>query len=878
MRRKVLIGVINLALILSGLICTMRVLGQNATSIAIIDNPVASTDAIVLSGNARFTVLTPELIRMEYSPLGKFEDKASLVFINRSLPVPNYSKKTKGKVTTIKTDQLVLKYINDGKPFSAENLSVVLLSSKGKKTIWTPGTKDSLNLKGTTRTLDGAKGWDFEEKLEQGILSRSGWALVDDSKTNLFDGATDWNWVTQRTDTDCSDLYLFAYGTNYKKALSDYTKIAGKIPVPPKYAFGYWWSRYWIYNDNELRELADNMKRFDIPMDVMVIDMDWHETYGFTGKNIVQDPMGEAKGWTGYTWNKDLFPDPHKFLQWTNQNHLKTALNLHPASGIPTMEERYGEFAKAYGFDTTKHEYIPFNMSEKKWATTYFDVMLKPMEEQGVDFWWLDWQQFMQDKTIKNLGNTWWLNYTFFTNTEQQGKRPLLFHRWGGMGNHRYQVGFSGDTHTSWESLDFQPFFTATASNVGYGYWSHDIGGHQANGRPTEGEMYLRWIQFGVFSPILRTHSSKISEIERRFWMFPNQFSDMRNAIKLRYALVPYIYKSAHQGYETGISICRPMYYDYPQAENAYSFKGQYMFGDDILVSPVTVPMSTTNWLATKKIWLPEGDWFEYHSGTMLKGNQVVERSYAQDEIPFFCKAGSIIPMNPDVKNLQERPSTQVISFIPGTASATTELYEDDGATNDYKLGQFSKRTVIRQNTSDTTMKITIEPTIGSYEGMPVMQSFELKLLNSIVPVSVTINGKTSSVKFLNTELTASVLIPEMPVTEKIEVLITFDQSFANQLQALNGNKGFLKRVAWITEKLKFAVAADDWGGTLPNAIYETGNITNLTFYNPEKVYSLMQRLNKLKGSMAGVILSIPSLKPETAQPMIDYLELKKTL
>ncbi len=849
---------------------------QNETILlAVQDNPVASSEAMIVAGNARFTVLAPELIRMEYTPLGKFEDKASLVFINRNLPVPKFSTKTNGKTITIKTEKLVLKYKDDGKPFTDKNLSVEIAGNNGKKTIWMPGIIDTLNLKGTLRTLDGANGWDFEKKLEQGILSRSGWAIVDDSKTNLFDGTTDWNWVTQRTDTTCIDWYLFAYGTNYKKALGDYIKVAGRIPVPPKYAFGYWWSRYWIYNDNELRQLVNNMRLFDIPIDVMVIDMDWHETYGFTSKNLVKDPMGEWKGWTGYTWNKNLFPEPQKFLEWTNQQHLKTALNLHPASGIPTMEEHYGEFAKTYGFDTTKHEYIPFKMSEKKWAKTYFNVILKPMEDQGVDFWWLDWQQYIYDKTIKNLSNTWWLNYTFFTNMEKQGKRPLLFHRWGGMGNHRYQVGFSGDTYTSWESLEFQPFFTATASNVGYSYWSHDIGGHQSNGHPTEGELYLRWIQFGVFSPILRTHSSKISEIERRFWMFPKQFSDMRNAIKLRYSLVPYIYKSAYQAYKTGISICRPMYYDFPQSENAYSFKGQYMFGDDILVAPVTVPLSQTNWLAKKKIWLPEGDWFEFCSGTILTGNQVIERSYAQDEIPFFCKAGSIIPMNPNVKNLQEKPSLQVISFIPGTSFASAELYDDDGTTDDYKRGKFSKRTVMRQNINDTTMRITIEPVVGNYQGMPETQSFELKLLNSILPVSVTINDEIGDIKYLNTELSVSVIIPEMPITEKIEVLIKFDQSFANQLQALNGNKGFLNRAALITEKLKFAVAADDWGGTLPNAIYETGNISNMMLYHPEQVFTLIQRLNKLKVYIPNAFMSIPSLKTENIQPMIEYLGFK---
>jgi len=227
------------------------------------------------------------------------------------------------------------------------------------------------------------------------------------------------------------------------------------------------------------------------------------------------------------------------------------------------------------------------------------------------------------------------------------------------------------------------------------------------------------------------------------------------------------------------------------------------------------------------------------------------------------------------VKNLQERPAVQVISFVPGTSGASTELYEDDGNTNDYKLGEFSKRTVVRENTSDRTMKITIAPSIGNYQGMPDKMAFELKLLNSLLPLSVTINGEAANAKYLNAELASTIIIPEMPATEKIEVLIVFDQSFAEQLKALDGNKGFLKRVAFVTEKLKFEVAAVDWGGTLPNDIYKTGNINNQIVYHPEQVFTLMQSLNKLKAFISDVILSIPDIKQDKAQAMIEYLGLK---
>ncbi|WP_114781733.1 glycoside hydrolase family 31 protein [Botryobacter ruber] len=851
---------------------------ENAT------NPVANPKAVVVAGNARFTVLTPELIRMEYAAGQDFTDKASLVFINRNLPVPKFTTRRRGKNLVIRTNELTLTYTQDGQPFNAQNLTVEFKVA-GRKVTWKPGMEDTQNLKGTMRTLDQVKGWDGEKKLEPGLLSRSGWALINDSKTNLFDGATDWNWVTPRQNKEVIDWYLFAYGHNYKQALQDFTKVAGKIPMPPRYAFGYWWSRYWIYSDSELRELVKQIRSYDIPLDVLVIDMDWHETYGFSANNPKTDPMGQWVGWTGYTWNKNLFPEPAKFLQWTNEENLKTTLNLHPASGISPMEEQYADFARAYAFDTTGSAYIPFAMSDKKWAKTYFDIVLEPMEKMGVDFWWLDWQQYLEDKQVKGLSNTWWLNYTFFTDMARKGnKRPMLFHRWGGMGNHRYQIGFSGDAHTTWETLDFETYFTSTASNVGYGYWSHDIGGHITGG-PTEGEMYLRWIQFGVLSPILRTHASKISELERRFWKFPAHFAPMRDAVKFRYALAPYIYKNSRVAYDTGISLCRPMYYDYPNEDKAYTHKTQYMFGDDMLAAPVTTPVAKESLLAERTVWLPQGDdWYEYTTGTLLKGNQVAKRKFSLEEVPLYMKAGSIIPMYTDVDNLQEVPVTQVLAFVPGTQRARTQVYEDDGITDNYKTGAFATRTITRENISDKAMKIVVEPVKGSYEGMPQGRAFELQLLSSIPPAEVIVDGtsysydadkKPGTWSYSNHDFYTSIHIPEKTVTQNMEVTVRFDKTFAEQQQVLNGNKGFLQRLAWVTEQLKFIVAEKDWGGTLPNSIYELGNIRNILLYHPERAYPELQQLNAAKAGLKEILLTLPYVEKEKVQHLVKHLELE---
>jgi hypothetical protein len=228
-----------------------------------VTDPVADPKAVVVVGKARFTVLTPELIRMEWAADGKFEDHASFVFLNRKMPVPKFthseSEHGRGhRFFTLKTSALTLNYTpgKDGR-FTPENLTIEL-TVDGKSTVWKPGQTDDQNLQGTTRTLDGAVGDKTKEPIEEGLVSRSGWAVVDDSSRPLFDSAdfsfkdgasSNWPWVIERPAGERQDWYFFGYGHEYRKALGDYVRVAGRIPLPPRFAFGAWWSRYWAYSD-----------------------------------------------------------------------------------------------------------------------------------------------------------------------------------------------------------------------------------------------------------------------------------------------------------------------------------------------------------------------------------------------------------------------------------------------------------------------------------------------------------------------------------------------------------------------------------------------------------------------------------------------------
>ena len=201
-------------------------------------------------------------------------------------------------------------------------------------------------------------------RLGPGLLSRDGWTVVDDSERPLFDDSP-WPWVMPRPAGDRQDLYFFGYGHAYRQALHDFTLTAGKIPMPPRFAFGTWWSRYWSYTDEEFRDLVHQFEIFSVPLDVLVIDMDWHLTFGITWDDNTKDESGHTKGWTGFTWDPNYFPDPAGFLKWTDVHGLRTPLNLHPASGIQPWESQYPAMARAMGIDPASQKYVPFDIVDK---------------------------------------------------------------------------------------------------------------------------------------------------------------------------------------------------------------------------------------------------------------------------------------------------------------------------------------------------------------------------------------------------------------------------------------------------------------------------------------------------------------------------------
>lgn len=718
-------------------------------------NPIANEGNVIQGSQYRITVLTESLIRLEYSVSGKFEDRATQVVWNRDFKKIKFSVEEGDDFLKIQTTKLRLDY--DKKPFSKNGLRIKIFGNLSLYSdVWRYGEQPN-DLLGTARTLDNVDG---ATPLEHGLLSRDGWSFLDDSKSFLL---TESGFVEKR-EPDVIDLYFFGYGREYEQCLKDYYKLTGNVPLLPRYALGNWWSRYYKYTEQSYMELMNRFERERIPFSVAVIDMDWHitdidETYG--------------SGWTGYTWNKELFPNPERFLSWLHDHGMKVTLNVHPADGVRGYEECYEAFAKARGLDVTKKEPVTFDIADESFVEPYFQYAHHPKEDQGVDFWWVDWQQG-NSTSVEGLDPLWLLNHYHYLDSKRNKKRGLTFSRYAGPGSHRYPVGFSGDTIITWDSLRFQPYFTATASNIGYGWWSHDIGGHM-NGIKDD-ELAVRWLQFGVFSPIMRLHSSCNEFNGKEPWRY-NQIAEsiMKTFLRLRHQLIPYLYTMNRFSSRDGLPLIQPVYYKHPMEWDAYLVPNEYLFGTKLLACPITEPMNQKLGVSKCKGWLPEGTWYDFFTGLSYCGGRKAEFYRPLHQMPVFAKAGSIVPLNQDTKtNSVDLPSEMELLVFAGD-DGTFTLWEDEGDCFEDLDENWASTTY--QLHWGTDARLIINAAKGNLKILPKERQYCIKVTgvcNQDEIYAVTMDGmKLPTTKDYDGKTgTLRISLPKCPIEKEIQIVL----------------------------------------------------------------------------------------------------------
>ena len=333
-------------------------------------NAAPNEAQVFVCGDVRITVITPSLIRIER---GAFTDDATLTVLSRNFC--SCTCKAEGSETHLRLRTDALEIALDASLPLEEGLTIRSLGAPAF--IWRYGDKPVHNLGGTTSTLDEVDG---ACEIGDGVCSIDGFAFIDDSSTPVM---TKDGWFAPRA--ACTDVYFFGYGHAYTKAVQDYCELTGRVQMLPAFALGNWWSRYNAYTQEGYLSLMDRFAKEDIPLSVGIVDMDWHLTKG--------ENRTYHDGWTGYTWNTELFPDYKAFIAALHEKGLKTALNLHPAQGVRDYEIQYEAMAKAMGVDPKTKKTIPCNWLSPEYLKAYFEILHFPYERDGVDFWWLDWQQ-----------------------------------------------------------------------------------------------------------------------------------------------------------------------------------------------------------------------------------------------------------------------------------------------------------------------------------------------------------------------------------------------------------------------------------------------------------------------------------------------------
>jgi len=578
------------------------------------------------------------------------------------------------------------------------------------------------NIGGWSRGLDTKSGaiplWD-------GLMSRDGWYLIDDSQTALNDGS---GWVIDRPlhTGGYQDGYFFGYGTDYQTALKDFYKITGNPVLLPKWAFGVWYS----INDAASttssyyqNTLLPQLRSEKIPLDVLVVDTDWKA----------------PDRWNSWDWNTTLFPDPKGFLNWTKEQGLIVPLNIHPT--IMNTDPKFAQTnATAGGLISLGGKYH-FDFSNKKHAQAYFDLH-QPFNAQGARFWWFDQAEDPHSVVTGAPADTW-VNSLYAKDATDRGLRGFAFSRIGSgctgysdsrkpglaWSEHRYTVHFTGDAFNTWDMLAFQSTYTIKEGNIGIPYVSHDLGSY--HGDLLNDDMYMRWVQFGTFQPIFRLHSKRGKRLP---WQYPNVSQNAKDFIRLRHALVPYTYTLAHESSNGGLPIVSGMYFYYPDAPEAYSFDRQYLYGEKVLVSPIATPGATASTL----VWFPAGTWTNYFTNATVTGPVVQSVSADYSTMPVFVKAGGIIPLAPYSDYVGQITGDSLILKVYTGDDGEFTLYEDEGENLNYQTGNNALTKIVY---NEQQRKLSIKARQGIYTGAPEKRSYNIELYNAAVPKQILLNG-----------------------------------------------------------------------------------------------------------------------------------------
>ncbi len=665
-------------------------------------NNSKSKDAAVLKGkNYRITVLTERLIRIEYNKNGVFEDRPTQLATFRNFDIPEFTVKQDAKFLEITNKYFKLEYSKENNINSISNLKIHLQSTDK---IWYYNHPEIRNLDSTLMSLDD---YNKKTKFEKGLYSEDGFVSINDSSSRVIG---EYGTLVER-EKDIIDIYVFLYRKDFDLCLKDYFTLTGYPPLIPRYALGNWWSKDYNYNEEGLKKLFVRFEKESIPISVLLLDKDWHIRNYNNNNNLI----------TGYTFNKQLFPNPGTFIKNMHKKGIRVGLYNNPVEGVHIHEEMYAK-SKQY-LNGPENKPIPFAPFNPVFLDVYLKLLLHPLEAIGVDFFWSDYYN-KNEKLIHFILS----HYLFVDSGRLEKKRSMLLSRNPMIASHRYGTLYSGKTRVSWSMLRLLPYYNSSACNIGLSWWSHDIGGFYSG--IEDGELYLRYVQLGCFSPIFRIHVDKGRYYKREPWRWDvKTFEIVREYMQLRHRIVPYIYSEAYKYHKVGSPLIQPLYYKNPTVQYQPLFKNQYYFGSEILVSPLTHKKDVIMNRVIHKFYLPTGLWYDFKTGKKFPGDRSYVSFFRDEDYPVFVKSGGVLPLSGELNNGLTVPENLEIHIFPGKSN-TYNLYEDDGISNLYKQGYFLK-TSIDYNYQENNYTLIIRPTEGKSGIIPEKRNYKIRFRNT---------------------------------------------------------------------------------------------------------------------------------------------------
>lgn len=535
-----------------------------------------------------------------------------------------------------------------------------------------------------------------------------------------------------RADVADSVDYYFFFGSDFDRIIQEYRALAGAAPLFPRWAYGFWQSRFQYRTQQEMLDVAAKYRELKIPLDNLVLDFDWMERMGshqFTGK----------------------FPDPATMFRHLREMHVHTMISVWPLYTPPSanFDEMLGHKYFVTGGRTQLPSFYPgsrlFDAYNPDGRKTFWQQMKTALFDKGVEAWWLDSsepldfygedQGPMLEGALTALGNgTRYANsYPFFetlaiyegqrATTDKQ--RVFILTRSAFFGQQRHAAtSWSGDIAPSFDSLRRQIPAGLNYSMSGLPYWTTDIGGFQGGdpNDPAYQEVFVRWFQYGTFCPIFRTHGARNTN---ELWSYgPRAQEVLTSYDKLRYRLLPYIYSIAWRVTSEGYTPMRALVIDFPADRNALDIPDEFMFGPALLVNPVTHAGATS-----RAVYLPAGTtWYDFWTGASFKGGQTTTAHAPLETMPLYVRAGSIIPMGPELQYTSERPADPIELRIYAGADGQFTIYEDDGTTYRYEKGEHA---TISFAWNDVSHTLAIGARVGSFDGMLKERSFRIVRVGS---------------------------------------------------------------------------------------------------------------------------------------------------